>query len=43
KVLGRVQPPPSVPQGDRDRFLGILLADDVFVKFSDDLARCQLA
>ena len=31
-------PPPAVAQRDRDRALGVVLADDVAVEFGDDFA-----
>ena len=37
--LGQLLPPPAVAQRDRDRALGVVLADDEAVEFRDDLAR----
>ena len=38
EVIGQLLAPPAVAQGDGDRALGVLLADDVAVEFGDDLA-----
>ena len=42
QLLVELQPPPAVAQRDRDRALGIGLADDVAVELGDDLARGKI-
>ncbi len=38
--LGRdILPAPAVAQRDRDRALGVVLADDIAIELGDDLAR----
>ena len=37
QLLGQQLPPVAVAQGDGDRPLGLVLADDVLVEFGDDL------
>ena len=38
QAAGELQPPPAVAQRDRDRALGVGLADDEAVEFGDDFA-----
>ena len=38
QLLVELQPPPAVAQGDRDRALGVGLADDEAVELGDDFA-----
>ena len=39
EMLGRLQPAPSVPDGDRHRFFCRVLADDIPVEFPDNFPR----
>ena len=41
QVLGQTLAPPAVPERDGHGALGLVLADDVFVQFLDDLARAS--
>ncbi len=43
QVLGELPAPPPIPQRDRHRALGVVLAHDVAVQLGDDLAGRQLA
>jgi hypothetical protein len=39
--LGHLRPSPAIAQGNGDRLLGILLADDMLVEFGNDFLRCH--
>jgi len=41
QLLGQLLPAPAVAERDRDRALGVVLADDEAVELGDDLARAE--